>query len=127
MENKKIKDLETSSNISKEEKMILYEDKYIVITNEFITIKAYYFPFAISKTIPFSKIKRIDISEINSLTGKLKIWGMNYKMFWFHFDATRMFKNQCIVLDTGACIKPAITPDNMIQVFGILNDKIIKN
>ena len=63
---------------------------------------------------------------MNSFSGKLKIWGMNYKLWWFHADTGRMFKDQCLVIDLGSIVKPAITPDDIKQVFDILSDKIKK-
>ena len=40
---------------------ILYQDKYIIITDFCIIINKYYFPLATSKTILFNEISKISI------------------------------------------------------------------
>mgnify|MGYP000882113287 FL=1 len=40
---------------------VLYEDKYITITDSYILIKKYYMPLMTSKTIIFNEMKTISI------------------------------------------------------------------
>lgn len=127
MENKISNQLDSQQDHSINNKLIVYRDKYITINNDELTINCYYFPLPLKKTIKIKRIKKIDLINLNTFTGKLKVWGMNYKMHWFHLDANRVFKSQCILLDLGTCIKPAITPDNILQVYEILCEKLVKS
>ena len=120
MDKSKVSDFNKNSY----QESVLHEDKHVIITNNEIIIKCYYFPFAGEKKISFKQIKKIELINIGSLTGKLKVWGMNYKLLWFHFDAGRLFKNHGIVIDIGKYIKPAITPEDINKVFHILQGKI---
>lgn len=54
--------------------VVLYEDKDVTITDKEVIIKCYFFPFGNSKTIPYRKIKSV---EMKNFAWKGKLWGMN--------------------------------------------------
>ena len=126
MENNNLNKLDTKQDNVSGNELIIYQDKYLTITNKDITINSYYMWYPMKKKIKFSMIKRIELINLTLLTGKYKFWGLSYLMYWFHMDSNRYMKKECIVLDLGTCIKPAITPNNILQVYEILIDKLDK-
>ena len=104
-------------------KQILYDDKDVTITNENIKIKCYFFPFANSKTIPFSKIKFV---EMKNFAWKGKHWGMNVTEwgYWMPGDAKRWDYDKFVAVETGSSITPSFTCTNMDQAYRILNEAI---
>ncbi len=126
MENNNLNKLDSKPDNPSGNDLIIYQDKFLTITNDDITINSYYMWYPMKKKINFSKIKRIELINLTLFTGRFKFWGLTYLMYWYHMDSTRYFKTECIVLDLGTCIKPALTPKNVIQVFEILVEKIEK-
>ena len=114
----------TSNEVA--ENIIIYKDNYITINSREIIIKNYFFPFANSKTILIDDIRKIELFNLDILSGKLRFWGLNYKCFWFHLDPLRIYKDKCLVIDLGTCLKPAITPENIDHVYEILTIKVNK-
>ncbi len=102
---------------------ILYEDKYLICDDNAITIYQYYFPVG-SKRIPYSLITKVTERSMDWLSGKIRIWGMDFSPEWFHFDSERPRKSRCIVIDEGETIKVAITPENHATVLEILREQI---
>ena len=49
--------------MSAKKKEILYDDKDVMITNEGVKIKCYFLPFGNSKTIPYKKIKFVEMKN----------------------------------------------------------------
>jgi len=43
-----------------EEERVLFEDKDVKITNKFVYIKWYFFPFGATKKIPIKSIKKVE-------------------------------------------------------------------
>ena len=64
---------------------VLYEDKFITITDVCIIVHKYYFPLATSKTILFNEIKKISIEDGCNVNHK---WGPSTRFMnnWFHLD-----------------------------------------
>ena len=64
----------------------LYTDKFSTITEEGITVKSYYFPFALSKFIPFKDIHTIEPPPPSTsiFTKSKKSWGMglDFNTWW---------------------------------------------
>jgi hypothetical protein len=103
---------------------VIYEDTQIIIDDEKVEIKRYYFPTGKSKKIKFSEIKKIEEIELDFYNGKGRIWGMGLAPYWFNWDNNRFWRKKAIIIDLGKNISPAITPDNLSEVLKILNDKI---
>lgn len=101
----------------------LYEDKYLRISEDSITLFWYYFPFAQSKVIEFSEIKQIKLEQLDWKYGKYRLWGMDLRCHWFPCDMTRYKKSNFIWLDVSSRIKPSFTCENVEQVYSILSEK----
>lgn len=104
---------------------MLYEDTQIIINNNNIEIKRYYFPIGTSKLIKFSEIKNIEEIDLNLLNGTGRLWGMSFAPYWYNWDNNRFWRKKAIVINLGKNINPAITPDNHNEVLKILKSKII--
>lgn len=102
----------------------IYEDKYVRIKEDDLTLFWYYFPFGQNKIIKFSEIKEIKIEELGVFTGKYRLWGMDLNFHWYPLDNLRFRKTHFIKIDTGSKIKSCFTPDNINEIFRILEERI---
>ena len=104
-------------------KEILYDDKDVTITNEGVKIKCYFFPFGNSKTIPFRKIKFV---EMKNFAWKGKVWGMNITEwgYWMPGDLKRWDYDKFIALETGSSITPSFTCLDMDKAYRIINEEL---
>lgn len=100
----------------------LYEDNYLVLDDDALTIKEYYFPFG-SKRIPYEQIQHVSVKELGVLSGRFRVWGMDLEPYWYHLDLIRPGKKRGIALDIGQWIKPVLTPKDYDQVFALLQEK----
>lgn len=103
---------------------LLYEDTQIIIYDNKLEIKRYYFPIGTSKVINFSEIKKIGEMDLHIGNGKGRIWGMSLAPYWYNWDNNRFWRKKAIVIDLGKNVNPAITPDNNDEVMRILKSKI---
>jgi len=103
---------------------IIYSDKYVKIKENDLTLFCYYFPFGQNKTIKFSDIKEIKIEELGVFTGKYRLWGMDLNFNWYPLDKMRFRKTHFIKVNTGSKIKACFTPDNIDEIFRILDERI---
>lgn len=102
-----------------------YEDTQIVLNDNNLEIKRYYFPIGTSKFIKFSDIKGIKEIDLNLLNGRGRIWGMGFHPYWYNMDNNRFLKKKGILLNLGKNINPVITPDNYNLVIQLIKDKVI--
>lgn len=107
-----------------EDNKILYEDKFVKITDNDLTIFWYYFPFGNNKIISLKDIKNIELEELTLLKGKYKLWGMNLNLIWFAMDFKRPKRHNFISIDTTKKIKPAFTSDKTEEIYNILKAKL---
>ena len=63
------------STKSIEEEKILFEDKDVKITNQYVYIKWYFFPIGTTKKIPIADIKKVEKRELG--WAKARLWGMD--------------------------------------------------
>lgn len=98
----------------------LYDDGRVALDESGITLRGYYFPFGQSKHIPYRSIREVRTAPLTWLTGKGRLWGTTSPAFWFPLDLSRPRKTTLVVLDTGAWVKPAFTPDDPAQVQAII-------
>jgi hypothetical protein len=98
---------------------VLYEDKDVRITDRDVKIKCYFFPIGKSKTIPYSKIKFV---EIKNFAWKGKIWGMNVTEwgYWMPGDLKRLDYDKFIAVETGSSITPCFTCLDMDKAYRTL-------
>jgi hypothetical protein len=97
----------------------LYQDKQVTITQEYITIRKYYFPLATSKTILFSEMQKVCLLDGTVNTS----WGLcrQYMNNWFPYDPNRQIKNKFLEITIkGKKVKPSITPDDVDTAFRII-------
>ena len=67
----------------------LYEDRYITLTDQGVTIKWYYFPIGKAKHIAWGEVKAFRYEPINLFTSKG--WGMGFSNVWWASDVVRQF------------------------------------
>jgi hypothetical protein len=86
-----------------------YEDTWISVAREGLTIRWYYFPFG-RKRISYGDIHSITRVSMGALTGRGRIWGTGSLRYWASLDPQRPKKKVAYVIDTGHAVKPYITP-----------------
>jgi hypothetical protein len=101
---------------------VLYEDSKVVLDDDAITIRSYYFP-CVAKRIPYRAIRGVEDRRMGLWT-RLRIWGTSDLRRWFHLDFERPLKKRAIVLDVGGWVRPGLTPDDHDRVLRILRQKI---
>jgi len=97
----------------------LYKDQWIECTDDAVRIRGYYFPWG-TKSIPYSGIRSVRKVAMGPLTGKGRIWGSTTLRYWASLDPGRPGKDTALVLDTGAAVKPFITPDDPDAVEAVI-------
>lgn len=101
---------------------ILYEDKYVTITECYILINKYYIPLMTSKTILFNEIKTIGIEDASKVNNS---WGIDTHHLnnWFQYDPDRKKKHKFISIEIkNSRIRPAITPEDVDKAFNALRE-----
>lgn len=75
---------------------MIYEDKDVKITNLFVYIKWYFFPFGLTKKIPIKSIKRVEKKELG--WAKARLWGMDAAAwgYWLAGDKNRFSRTEFI-------------------------------
>lgn len=76
---------------------IIYSDKLVKITNNYILFKNYYFPFG-PKKVKFSEIKYIAEKKPTLLNGKWRIYGTGDLRTWFPCDWKRPCRDRIFIL-----------------------------
>lgn len=104
---------------------ILYEDKYVKVTNRRLVVYHYHFFLGLSKEIPLKKIRSVVMKDIDGWV-KYRMWGMSWKHWWrwFHLDVSRHKKKKFIEIDLGKLVVPAITPEDPERVYQLLQELI---
>ena len=106
---------------ARDEELSSYKDCFIDLSNEELKINYYYFPFLHTKTIPLSKINNINFIELNFLNGKFRVFGLDLKCIYYHFDIKRPIKKYVITLkEEGNWLTIGITPDDPEKCFKCL-------
>jgi hypothetical protein len=73
----------------------VYDDGRVRVDSDGITLRRYYFPIGTAKHIRYRDIRSVDLRPMSWLTGK-----------------GRAGKHTLMVLDLGARVSPAFTPDD---------------
>lgn len=100
----------------------LYDDGKIVLDDDGITLRRYYFPLGQSKRLAYSGIKSVRAMPLRVLRGQFRAWGSTVPRYWFQLDGGRLKKQTMIALDLGRRVHPAITPDDPEKVLAILRE-----
>lgn len=67
---------------------MLYQDSFVSMSEQDITIKWYYFPIG-SKTVALSDIERVEARSSSLVNGKWRIWGTGSPRVWYALDLKR--------------------------------------
>jgi hypothetical protein len=102
----------------------LYDDGGLVLDEEGMTIRRYYFPSAGPKRIPYAKIRRATVRPMGWLTGRGRGWGTAHPGYWFSLDLRRAAKRTLVVLDLGHRVKPCVTPDDPDRFIELLRGRV---
>jgi hypothetical protein len=102
---------------------LLYEDPWIRCDATTLEIRAYYFPLATSKIVPYREIRAVTPIELTAWTGRWRIWGTSNPRLWWHLDWSRPRKQTALVLDVGRPVRPVITPADPDQVAAIIEQR----
>ncbi len=76
---------------------ILYEDGYIRISHQAVTVKGYDL-FGRDKEFPLRNIQRVQIRPLNFRTGKYRVMGTGDFRTWLAADTGRAFREVVFVL-----------------------------
>lgn len=77
---------------------LLYSDKLIDISDEYITLKNYYFPFLSSKKIPLQRIELIEAKVPVMANGKYRYWGSGDFRTWYPLDSRRSSRDKIFII-----------------------------
>ena len=103
---------------------IIYKDKLIEISNNFILLKNYYLPFIGSKRVPFDKIKSVTVEKPSLLNGQFRIWGTGNFVTWFPLDLWRPSRDKIFIIALiGKTMRIGFTTENSETVIRILEQK----
>jgi len=76
---------------------VIYADKLVLITENSIFFKRYYFPFG-SKSIELSIIEYVEVLKPSLLKGKWRIHGSGDFRTWFPLDTDRPKRDRIFIL-----------------------------
>ena len=102
----------------------LYEDAGLLLDENGITIRRYYFPMAGPKRIAYTDIQGVKSEKMTGLSGKGRFWGASDPRYWFPLDIRRRRKQTLLVLGLGRRVRPCISPDDPARVIGLLRERV---
>lgn len=102
----------------------LYDDGGLVLDEDGLTIRRYYFPWAGSKRISYANIRRAEVRPMGWFTGRGRVWGTADPRYWLPLDVRRARKHTLLVFDTGRCVKPCVSPDDPDRVVELLRGRV---
>jgi len=102
---------------------VLYDDGKVVLDEEGVTLRRYYFPPGTSKRIRYAQIQQVRAQPMGWLTGKGRGWGSAHPGYWLPLDVSRPRKSTLIVLEVGGHVKPSFSPDDPEEVLQALRQR----
>jgi hypothetical protein len=102
----------------------LYNDSGLLLDDDGLTIRRYYFPWAGPKRIRYAHVRRVMVRPMGWLTGKGRGWGTAHPGYWFPLDLRRARKDTLLVFDLGRRVKPCVTPDDPDRVVDLLRGRV---
>ncbi len=95
----------------------LYEDAGLVLDEDGITIRRYYFLLSVPKRVAYNKIRGIRAKPMS--------WkkGLNPR-YRLPRDVHRATKQTLLILELGRWVKPCITPDDPTRVIALLKTRV---
>jgi hypothetical protein len=94
---------------------VAYDDGTVACTDDELVIRRYYFPRG-EKRIPYRTIKQVRRVPLESMGWRIRIWGSRDFVHWWNLDLHRSDKPVALIVDTGARMRPVITPDDADSV-----------
>lgn len=101
----------------------LYDDGRVRLDDQGVTLSTYYFPSRASKLIRYAEIRAVTERANTWLTGKGRAWGSGDFRHWLPLDWQRHKRPTLMVLDLGAWVRPAFTPDDPQTVQRLLRER----
>jgi len=102
----------------------LYDDGVLLLDRTGVTLRHYYFPWAGSKHIGWSAIRRVQARPMGWLTGKGRLWGTANPGYWLPLDTRRGRKTTLLVFDIGTRVKPCVSPNQPERVLELLREQV---
>jgi hypothetical protein len=102
---------------------VRYDDGSVLLDEDGVTLRRYYFPVGASKRIPYRQIRRVWAQPMGWLTGRGRGWGSAHPRYWLPLDLRRPRKSTLLVLDVGGVVKPAFSPDDPQRVLDLLRQR----
>ena len=102
----------------------LYDDGLVVLDENAVTLRRYYFPLGQAKRIPYTRIHRYEARGMSWLSGRARGWGSAHPGYWLPLDLHRFRRRVLVVLDLGGRVKPAFSPEDPGTVIDILSTKL---
>ena len=102
---------------------VLYDDGRLVLDEDGLILRHYYFPLGTSKRIAYRDIRHVQARPMGWLTGKGRGWGTTNPRYWLPLDTSRPEKDTLLILDLGRLVRPAFSPDDPGRVLDILRGK----
>ena len=99
---------------------VLYDDGKVLLDDDGITLRHYYFPVFAAKRIRYSRIRSVETREMNWMTGRGRSWGTADPRYWLPLDRERQSKYTLVILDLGKVVHPAFTPDEPERVVALI-------
>jgi hypothetical protein len=100
---------------------ILYKDKLIEITDNYLLLKQYYFPSLKPKTICLKDIENIKVLPPTLANGKWRLQGSGNFRIWFSLDIDRPKRDKIFLVTLkNKWIKSAFTAEDSEAVLKIL-------
>jgi hypothetical protein len=103
---------------------VLYDDGSLLLNEDGVTIRRYYFPLAWPKRIRYTAIRDVDARPLDWCSGKGRGWGTAHPGYWLPLDVRRWRKPTLLVLDVGQRVKPCVSPDDPQRVIELLHERI---
>jgi hypothetical protein len=103
---------------------VLYDDGGLLLDEDGITIRRYYFPWAGSKRIAYGQLSHVEARPMGALSGQGRIWGTTDPRHWLPLDLERRHKQTLLVLDIGRRVRPAVSPDDPDRVLELLHERM---
>jgi len=95
------------------DKITLYKDKLVELSDDCIVLKHYYLPFIGSKRVRFDRIKSLTTEAADIKSGQYRIWGTRNLMTWFPMDASRPHRDTIFMMSlTGQRIRIGFTVED---------------
>lgn len=102
----------------------LYDDGGLVLDDDGMTIRRYYFPWAGAKRIRYRDVRRVEVRPMRWLSGKGRGWGTSDLGYWLPLDLRRSHKDTVLVLHLGRHVKPAVSPNDPDRVLALLRGRV---